>query len=366
MARALDLARRGSGLCSPNPIVGCVILDPRGEPVGEGWHEFTLRDHAEVLALAQAGNRARGGTAYVTLEPCNHTGRTGPCSEALVHAGIARVVAATCDPNPLVAGAGFATLRRAGVAVETGLLATEAQRLNDGFARWIQHHRPFVTLKIAMSLDGRIAPANHSAQSPRQPHWITSPASREVVHRMRHAADAVLSGIGTVLADDPLLTDRSRATRRRPLLRVVLDSALRLPLDSKLVATADNDLLLCTLSRDQARIRQLRDRGVRVEQFQPSNSTPADTRIPLDPVLALLAQENILNVLTEAGTSLNTALLTQNLVDRVEIFCAPLWLGAEATPAFASLPAPFPMSADEIERIGEDILLSTLLRDPWR
>jgi len=365
MARALDLARRGVGLCSPNPIVGCVITDACGKLVGEGWHEYALRDHAEVVALAQAGDRARGGTAYVTLEPCNHTGRTGPCSEALAKAGIVRVVAATSDPNPLVAGGGFATLRRAGVQVEVGAGATESHRLNEAFARWIQHQRPFVTLKVAMTLDGRIAPASHATQSPqpRQPYWITSPASRELVHRMRHEADALLTGIGTVLADDPLLTDRSGATRRRPLQRVVLDSALRIPLDSKLVASANNDLVVCTLSRDEARIRDLLTRGVRIEQFHPS-----DAQLPLDLVLSRLAKENILSVLTEAGTAMNTALLTHNLVDRLEIFCAPLWLGAQALPAFGNLPQPFRMPNTEVHRIGhdnEDIHLRSLLRDPW-
>ncbi len=238
MQRALELARRGIGVASPNPAVGCVILDRAGQVVGEGWHEYDLLDHAEIVALNEAkqhaGDRLKGGTAYVTLEPCNHTGRTGPCTQALIAAGLARVVAATGDPNPSVTGHGMDALKAAGIQTQLGICEAEARRINEGFARWIQHKRPFVLMKVAMTLDGRIAPppGHHTA---REPYWITSEAARAAVQPLRWQADAALTGVDTVLADDPMLTDRSGLRRRRPLLRVVLDSALRMPLDCKMV-----------------------------------------------------------------------------------------------------------------------------------
>jgi len=212
MQRALELARRGIGVTSPNPAVGCVILDNTGQVAGEGWHEYDLLDHAEVAALRvatqHAGERLRGGTAYVTLEPCNHTGRTGPCSDALIAAGLARVVAATIDPNPAVAGHGLDRLREAGIEVTLGVCQTEARRINEGFARWSQHKRPLVLMKVAMTLDGRIGPPA-GQHVPQQPYWITSEIARAAVQPLRWQADAALTGVDTVLADDPWLTDRS-------------------------------------------------------------------------------------------------------------------------------------------------------------
>ena len=252
MQRALELARRGIALTSPNPAVGCVILDRAGQVAGEGWHEYDLLDHAAVVALKvaaqHAGERLRGGTAYVTLEPCNHTGRTGPCSEALIEAGLARVVAATIDPNPAVAGRGTERMRAAGLEVTVGVCQAQSRCLNEGFARWSQHKRPLVLLKVAMTLDGRIAPPA-GLQAAHEPYWITSEAARAAVQPLRWQADAALTGVDTVLADDPLLTDRSGLRRRRPLLRVVLDSALRMPLDSKMVATTHHDLVIFTVSK---------------------------------------------------------------------------------------------------------------------
>ena len=272
MQRALELARRGIGVTSPNPAVGCVILDCAGQVAGEGWHEYDLLDHAEIVALKvaqqHAGERLRGGTAYVTLEPCNHTGRTGPCSEALIAAGLKRVVAATIDPNPAVAGQGLERLRAAGLEVAVGVCQAEARRLNEGFARWIQHQQPLVLMKVAMTLDGRIAPPP-GAHTLREPYWITSEAARAAVQPLRWQADAALTGVDTVLADDPLLTDRSGLRRRRPLLRVVLDSALRMPLDAKMVATAQGDVVIFTVSTDEARADALRQRGVRLKFWQP-------------------------------------------------------------------------------------------------
>lgn len=367
--RALELARNGVGLCSPNPAVGCVILDAAGELAGEGWHEYDKRDHAEVVAIRNAGERARGGTAYVTLEPCNHTGRTGPCSEALIQAGVARVVAATVDPNPQVAGHGLERLRQAGVAVELGVGEAEAQRLNEGFARWIVSRRPFVQMKVAMTLDGRIAPPP-GTHTVREPYWVTGEASRAAVQDLRWTADAVMTGVDTVLADDPQLTDRSGKPRRRRLLRVILDSALRMPLDSKLVQTIDHDLLVFTvtpLERDkhanekaQQRIAELNSRGIRVEVLAAEHG-----RVPLGKVLDKLGAEGILSLLTETGTRLNTALLAGGLVDRLTAFCSPQIFGSDAVPAFRGLPAAVRLDAAEVERFGNDFRVSALLRDPW-
>lgn len=359
MRRALDLARNGIGLCSPNPVVGCVILDREGEVAGEGWHEYDRLDHAEIVAIRNAGDRARGGTAYVTLEPCNHTGRTGPCSAALVAAGVARVVAATRDPNPLVAGAGLERLRQAGISVEAGVCQAEAQRLNEGFARWIVSKRPTVEMKVAITLDGRIGPPP-GKQAARQPFWITGEASRAAVQTMRWEADAVLTGVDTVIADDPLMTDRSGKPRRRKLQRVILDSALRMPLDSKLVTTAQDDVVLFTVSRDEARVQELSRRGVRVKVL-----TADSGRVPLGRVLDMLGADGIQTLLTETGTRLNTALLAAGLVDRLKIFCSPQIMGSDAVPAFRGLGVPVVLDGAEVERHGNDYSVSALLRNPW-
>jgi diaminohydroxyphosphoribosylaminopyrimidine deaminase/5-amino-6-(5-phosphoribosylamino)uracil reductase len=363
MQRALELARRGIAVSSPNPAVGCVILDRAGDVVGEGWHEYDLLDHAEVVALKEAaklaGDRLRGGTAYVTLEPCNHTGRTPPCTEALIAAGLSRVVAATIDPNPAVSGHGLEHLRAAGLQTSVGICQAEARRLTEGFARWCQHRRPLVLMKVAMTLDGCIAPpAGQRAQH--EPYWITSEAARLAVQTLRWQADAVLTGVDTVLADDPLLTDRSGLRRRRPLLRVVLDSALRMPLDSKLVATAQNDLVVFTVSNDEARAHQLRQRGVRVEVLATESG-----RVPLGSVLDKLGEEGILTLLTETGTRLNTALLAGGLVDRIHFFISPQIMGSDAAPAFLGLANPIRLGDVEVERHGNDLGFCSLLRDPW-
>lgn len=377
MQRALELARRGIGVASPNPAVGCVILDRAGQVVGEGWHEYDLLDHAEIVALKEAahhaGERLRGGTAYVTLEPCNHTGRTGPCTEALIAAGLGRVVAATIDPNPSVAGHGLDHLRGAGLRTSVGVCEQEARRLNEGFAHWSQHKRPFVLMKVAMTLDGRIAPppGQHTLH---EPFWITSEAARAAVQPLRWQADAALTGIDTVLADDPMLTDRSGMRRRRPLLRVVLDSALRMPLDSKMVKSAQSDLVVFTVSNDEARISELRARGVRVEVLPAEAGVQGDRssspgwkagRVPLDKVLEKLGEEGILTLLTETGTRLNTALLAGGLVDRMHLFVSPQIMGSDAVPAFKGMANAIRMAEVEVERYGNDLGLCSLLRDPW-
>jgi diaminohydroxyphosphoribosylaminopyrimidine deaminase / 5-amino-6-(5-phosphoribosylamino)uracil reductase len=377
MNRALELARRGIALTSPNPAVGCVILDRAGQVAGEGWHEYDLVDHAEVVALRvaaqHAGERLHGGTAYVTLEPCNHTGRTPPCTQALIAAGLGRVVAATIDPNPNVAGHGMEALQAAGLQTSVGVCQAEARRLNEGFARWTQHKRPLVLLKVAMTLDGRIGPppGQHTA---RQPFWITSETARAAVQPLRWQADAALTGVDTVLADDPMLTDRSGLRRRRRLLRVVLDSALRMPLDSMMVRTADKDVLVLTVCKDETRIRALTERGVRVEVLpaeaaapgdRPSLHVPQAGRVQLGKVLDLLGAEGILTLLTETGTRLNTALLAAGLVDRVHLFVSPQIMGSDAVPAFRGMASPLRMAQVEVERYDNDLGLCSLLRDPW-
>ena len=363
MRRALELARRGIGVTSPNPAVGCVILDRAGQVVGEGWHEYDLLDHAEIVALKEAqqhaADRIQGGTAYVTLEPCSITGRTPPCVDALIAAGLARVVAATIDPNPAVAGRGLAALRAAGLRTSVGVCQDEARRLNEGFARWIQHHRPLVLMKVAMTLDARIAPPP-AQQTPHAPYWITSDAARAAVQPLRWAADATMVGVDTVLADDPWMTDRSGLRRRRPLLRIVLDSALRMPLDCKLVSTAQNDVVIFTVSRDETRTAELRNRGVRVEILEADAG-----RVPLDKVLLKLGEEGVLTLLTETGTRLNTAFLAAGLVDRLHLFIAPQIMGSDAVPAFRGMPQFVHMNDVEVERYGNDLGLSSLLIDPW-
>jgi len=363
MQRALELARRGIGVTSPNPAVGCVILDRAGQVVGEGWHEYDLLDHAEIVALKEAqqhaADRIRGGTAYVTLEPCNITGRTPPCTNALIQAGLARVVAATIDPNPAVAGNGLEALHAAGLRTSVGVCEVEARRLNEGFARWIQNHRPLVLMKVAMTLDARIAPPP-AQQTQHAPYWITSEAARAAVQPLRWAADATMVGVDTVLADDPWMTDRSGLRRRRPLLRIVLDSALRMPLDCKLVSTAQNDVVVFTVSHDEARAAELRNRGVRVEILDAEAG-----RVPLDKVLLKLGEEGVLTLLTETGTRLNTAFLAAGLVDRLHLFIAPQIMGSDAVPAFRGMPQFVRMNDVEIERYGDDLGLSSLLIDPW-
>jgi diaminohydroxyphosphoribosylaminopyrimidine deaminase/5-amino-6-(5-phosphoribosylamino)uracil reductase len=363
MHRALELARRGIAVTSPNPAVGCVVLDRAGQVAGEGWHEYDLVDHAEVIALRvaaqHAGNRLSGGTAYVTLEPCNHTGRTPPCTDALIASGVSRVVAAAIDPNPTVAGHGMEKMRAAAIEVTMGVCQPEARRLNEGFARWSQHRRPLVLMKVAMTLDARIAPpaGHHTA---REPYWITSEAARLAVQPLRWQADAALTGVDTVLADDPMLTDRSGLRRRRQLLRVVLDSALRMPLDSKMVATAQNDVVIFTVSKDEAKVNKLTERGVRVEVL------PAEAgRVPLGKVLDKLGKEGILSLLTETGTRLNTALLSANLVDRIHLFVSPQIMGSDAIPAFRGMPHAIQMAEVEVERYANDLGLCSLLKDPW-
>src|SRR5947207_6996695 len=273
LRRALELARHGVGLTSPNPCVGAVLVDSEGRVAGEGSHTFAGIKHAEVLALEQAGDKARGGILYVNLEPCSHQGRTGPCADALIAAGIRRVVASMPDPNPQVSGRGFAELESARIEIDIGILQEEAKTLNEAFAKYIRTATPLVTMKAAMTLDGKIAPQpakspRHSAVGAHGPTggWITSESARAHVQQLRHQHDAIMVGVGTVIADDPLLTDRSGRPRRRPLLRVILDSRLRLPLESQVVKTAKDDVLVLCSFAEEKKKKQLQKRGIRVEQ----------------------------------------------------------------------------------------------------
>src|SRR6266403_3133236 len=322
MQHALVLARKGIGLASPNPMVGCVIVR-EGQIVGEGFHQYDWRDHAEIVALKSAGDKARGATLYVTLEPCNHTGRTGPCTDAIISAGVRRVVAAMDDPNPVNSGRGFERLRAAGIEVFNGVCEDEARRLNEAFACWIHTKKPFVTLKSALTLDGQLALPRSGKKagknSSKRHAWITSEESRAEVHSMRHASDALLTGIGTILADDPLLTDRSGLPRRRRLLRVVLDTKLRLPLKSRIVQTADDDLLVFTAAAlNSTKARRLEKEGVELVRTRTTRGL-----LDLKAVLKELGRREILNVLLEAGPRLNGSALTAEFVDRLFLFYAP-------------------------------------------
>jgi diaminohydroxyphosphoribosylaminopyrimidine deaminase / 5-amino-6-(5-phosphoribosylamino)uracil reductase len=346
MDRALTLARRGVAVAHPNPV-------------GEGFHAYDKRDHAEIVALKQAGPNARGATLYVTLEPCCHTGRTGPCTKAIIDARIRRVVAAIPDPNPAVAGKGFAQLRRAGIEVTHGVSAQEAQRLNEGFAKWIRTALPFVTLKTALTLDGQIAMRRGHSTS------ISSSPSREDVQRMRHEADALLTGIGTILIDNPLLTDRTGAPRRRKLLRVVVDSHLRLPLKSRVAKSADGDVLVFTTqSLDSPKARALIKAGIEVFDVRSRRG-----RVDLNEVMRELGRRQILNVLLEAGAELNGAALEAGIVDKLILFYSPRIMGTGGVP-MAQIPSRwFPKSSAikdfTVTRYGDDFVFEGYIHDVY-
>jgi len=378
LRRALELARAGLGLALPNPYVGAVITDVDGNVAGEGTYTYDGVKHAEILALDAAGERARGGTLYINLEPHAHQGRTPPCTDALIARGICRVVASMPDPNPKVSGRGFEQLRAAGVRVEVGGLQDEAKRLNEAFARYIRSGIPFVTLKSAMTLDGKIAPAPAPQIAPKgNPHrngfrgpWITGQAARAHVQELRHQQDAILVGVGTVLTDDPLLNDRSEKPRRRPLLRVVLDSHLRLPLDSRLVQSAaheeKNDLLVfCAASGEM----QSREKRAQLEQLgvcvQPV-SCGADGRLDLHAILRCLARMEITSLIIEGGSAVNGAVLAAGMVDKLFLYYAPKILGEHAIPfARGTASSPVSLGNIQIHRFGEDFAIEGYIRDPY-
>ncbi|HEY4815851.1 MAG TPA: bifunctional diaminohydroxyphosphoribosylaminopyrimidine deaminase/5-amino-6-(5-phosphoribosylamino)uracil reductase RibD [Candidatus Acidoferrum sp.] len=360
MDHALALARKGVGLASPNPHVGCVIVRD-GQIVGEGFHQYEWRDHAEVVALKSAGEKARGATLYVSLEPCNHTGRTGPCTDAIIAAGVRRVVAAMQDPNPATSGRGFERLRAANIEAACGMLENDARSLNEAFACWIRTKKPFVTLKSALTLDGQLALPQPKKRG--RSTWVTSEESRAEVHRMRHASDALLTGIGTILADDPLLTDRTGLPRRRRLLRVVLDAKLRLPPKSRIVQTADDDLLVFTAEAlDSAKSRRLQKEGVEIVRARAKRG-----RIDLNDVLGELGRREILSLLLEAGPTLNGASLLAGLVHKLRLFYAPRFAGDVGVP-FAHMPTLThgPLPNVRVEQFGPDVAIEAYLQDVYR
>jgi diaminohydroxyphosphoribosylaminopyrimidine deaminase / 5-amino-6-(5-phosphoribosylamino)uracil reductase len=374
MHRALDLARQGIGLASPNPCVGAIVTDARGNIAGTGVYTFDGVKHAEVRALEHAGDKARGGTLYINLEPHSHQGRTPPCTDALIAAGIRRVVASMPDPNPLVSGRGFEKLRAAGVRVDVGQLEVEARRLNESFARYIRSGVPLVTLKSAMTLDGKIAlaPAN-SSRVPGVPAggWITGEAARANVQQQRHHHDAIMVGIGTILADDPLLTDRSGIPRRRPLLRLVLDSSLRLPIDSRLVQSVakerQNDVLVFHSSGDESQKHKLEALRIRVEQLSPGKNQ----RLDIHAILRRLGELAITSVMIEGGSTLNATALASGVVDKVFLYYAPKVLGgAQSVPfvngdGFGLLDKISQVKDLHIHRFAEDLAVEGYLRDPY-
>jgi diaminohydroxyphosphoribosylaminopyrimidine deaminase/5-amino-6-(5-phosphoribosylamino)uracil reductase len=359
MARALELAAGGIGLTSPNPAVGAVLVRD-GAMVGEGSHLRAGAPHAEVVALAAAGERARGATCYVTLEPCAHHGRTPPCADALAAAGVARVVAACSDPNPRVDGRGLSRLRASGVAVEVGVGEAEARALNRAFFTFVRTGRPHVTLKSAMTLDGKIAAADGASR------WVTGEAARAEAHRLRFAADALLVGIGTVLQDDPRLTVRLPGLPPKEPLRVVADSRLRTPVDARVVTGGDpsRTVVACVGPAPARAADALAARGVRVLQLPA-----ADGRVDLSALLVALAGLDVVGVLAEGGAELGAALLDADLVDRIAFFVAPRLLGGRGAPgpiggAGRALKAAVGVTSVSRRMIGEDLLIEAdVIRD---
>jgi len=348
MAQALRLAEQGLYRTSPNPRVGCVLVVD-GKIVGSGWHQRAGGPHAEVHALREAGDKARGATAYVTLEPCSHHGRTPPCADALIAAGVARVVVAAQDPNPLVAGAGIARLRAAGIAVESGLMEAAARELNVGFYVRMTRGTPWLRSKIAMSLDGRTALANGVSQ------WITGEAARNDVQHWRARSCAVLTGIGTVLADDPQLNVRAIETARQPL-RVVLDSQLRMPLTARIIQ--GGNLLIYTAVRDAEKSEALEKLGVSVSVLPDGNG-----QVDLPAMLRDLAQRGCNEVLLEAGSILNGALLRAGLVDELLLYVAPQLLGDMARGIaqlgeLTSLKQRVNLEWQDVRQVGKDLRIT--------
>jgi len=368
MRRALELAARGLESTHPNPRVGCVIVSS-GQVVGEGWHERPGEPHAEVLALRAAGAAAAGATAYVTLEPCSHHGRTPPCVDALIAARIERVVFAVQDPNPRVNGRGAERLRAAGIAVDSGLMEREALELNAGFLKRMRTGLPWVRVKLAMSLDGRTALASGVSK------WLTGERAREDVQRWRAQSSAIVTGVGTVLADDPRLDARVPSARPRPPMKVVLDAALRTPPAARLLATA-GEVWIFTASADDARRAALEARGARIERVRTREAAasgaeaPGGARLDLRQVLARLGEAEVNEVLVESGATLAGELVRTGLVDELLIYVAPLLLGPQARPLLelpplADLGGAVRFSLLEAERLGEDVRL-TLRAPPAR
>lgn len=350
MQRALGLAERGWGRVSPNPMVGAVVVRD-GSVVGEGWHEGPGSPHAEVMALDEAGDEARGATVYVTLEPCDHTGRTGPCTHALTRAGVRKVVAAAGDPNPVVGGRGFARLRASGIEVETGTLEAEAHSLNRAFERHVVTGLPSVTLKMASSLDGKAAAADGSSR------WITGPPARSDVQRLRAWADAVVVGAGTALADDPALTLRQEPwLRARPPLRVVVDAVGRVPPSGRLFDDTAPTLVATTDLTPERRVRSWTEAGAEVLALDRG---PGGVLLPA--LARALGKRDVQAVLVEGGPTLAWSFVEAALVDRVVVYLAPVLVGGAAAPGvlmgtgFAPITEALGVEVTSVERMGNDL-----------
>lgn len=355
MQQALALAVKAEGDTSPNPMVGCVIVDDEGNIVGEGYHHKAGEPHAEVNALAEAKHLAKGATAYVTLEPCAHYGRTGPCCVALARAGIKKVVVACTDPNPKVAGQGIEYLRLQGVEVVTGVCEKEALRLNERFFTWITKERPFITLKYAMTLDGKIATANADSK------WITGEAARTFAHRLRRQHDAVLVGIGTVLADDSELT--TRMVQGKNPVRVVLDTKLRISLMATVLNPAAETIIFTGMEADEDKANAL-DALPNVEVVRLSAE---EGKLPIAKVVAALAERGITSLLVEGGSSVHGAFYDAGLADRVYAFVAPKIIGGKnALPPVGGEGSEFVaegwlLEEVEVQKLGTDIMVTGLV-----
>ena len=353
MAAARALARRGLGWVWPNPAVGCVILDADGRVAGRGWTRPGGRPHAETEALRVAGERARGGTAYVTLEPCSHHGETPPCADALVKAGIKRVVAPMMDPDPRVQGAGFRRLREAGVDVIDDLGRSEAEAINEGFFLRVRANRPLVALKTATTLDGRIATSTGESQ------WITGEAARKRGHLMRAQFDAIMVGIGTAAADNPMLTCRLPGLENRSPVRIFVDGRRRLPLTAKLVTTANrySTWMVTLQGHHDARFEAFRSAGVEMVEAPPDQAGQPDLKV----VMTRLAERGLTRVLVEGGSNLSAALLRDDLIDRIYWFRAPGVIGGDGLPVAAPfgvghLDTMVKFARDEVMMLGPDHL----------
>jgi len=353
MQQALELARGGLGFVSPNPLVGCVLVKD-GAVVGRGYHQRFGGPHAEVYALQEAGPQARGAVLYVNLEPCSHTGKTPPCADAIIQARVSRAVVALRDPNPLVAGTGLARLAVAGIAVTVGVCEASAHKLNEAFVKYITTRGPFVTLKSAITLDGKIATRTGVSQ------WITGELARQEGHRLRHAADAILVGIGTVLQDDPQLTTRLPDQQGTNPLRVIVDSTLRVPLQAQVtnVASDRRTLIVTTARAPVAYSEALRTRGVEVVCLPAYD----DGRVDLEALCRYLGERGVASVLVEGGATLSATLLRRHLVDKVLLFVAPKIIGGDGI----SMVGPCGVETMEqvihlrdvvSQRLGNDVLL---------
>ncbi len=361
MRRALDLARRAEGRTRPNPPVGAVVVQ-EGKIVGEGFHEAAGKAHAEIIALQSAGDLARGADLYVTLEPCSHYGRTGPCADAVIEAGVKRVVAGMCDPNPRVCGIGLEKLRQAGIVVQSGILEKDCRFLIAPFAKHVRSGLPFVTLKTAVTLDGRTATSTGDSQ------WISNESSREKVHRLRDRVDAIMAGSGTVLRDNPHLTTRLPEGGRDPV-RILIDGMLRIPEDAHVLDTSSGTRVLIAAAQDapHEKKKRLRDRGVEILELPEREG-----KVSLPDLMRTLGKMEIQHILLEGGAELNAALLREELIDRFMIFVAPLLIGGgDGKGIFSGKGAERLSDAVRLEdirisRFGNDTLIEGELGDVYR